>query len=74
MTVSREPILQTLYYSPMPTTTRNGKETVANEAIGGIPAIYYFDFKSRGRGQAVRLLWEDAGIAYDNHVLPPTAL
>lgn len=26
--------------------------------------IHYFDFQSRGRGQVVRLLFEDAGIAY----------
>lgn len=50
----------------MPETTRHGKESAANKAIGGIPNMHYFDFKSRGRGQAVRLLWEDAGIAYDN--------
>ncbi|KAK9418904.1 putative Glutathione S-transferase [Seiridium unicorne] len=52
----------------MPTITRVGKESAANEAIGGVPVIHYFDFKSRGRGQTVRLLWEDAGIAYDNTV------
>lgn len=26
--------------------------------------IHYFDFQSRGRGQVIRLLFEDAGIAY----------
>ncbi|KAI0130374.1 glutathione S-transferase [Xylariales sp. AK1849] len=50
----------------MPVTTRCGRESRANKAIGGVPNMYYFDFKSRGRGQAVRLLWEDAGIAYDD--------
>lgn len=50
----------------MPTTKRCGTESVGNKAIGGVPNIHYFDFKSRGRGQVVRLMWEDAGIAYDD--------
>ena len=50
----------------MPTTKRCGTETASNKAIGGIPNIHYFDFQSRGRGQVVRLLWEDASIAYDD--------
>ena len=28
--------------------------------------MHYFDFQSRGRGQVVRLMWEDAGIAYED--------
>ena len=28
--------------------------------------MHYFDYNSRGRGQVVRLFWEDAGIAYDD--------
>ena len=28
--------------------------------------MHYFDFASRGRGQVVRLMWEDAGIAYED--------
>ncbi|KAK3174212.1 hypothetical protein OEA41_001456 [Lepraria neglecta] len=28
--------------------------------------LHYFDFQSRGRRQVVRLLWEDAGIAYED--------
>ena len=52
----------------MPTTTRNGQESAANKAIGGIPVLHYFDFQSKGRGQTVRLMWEDAGIAYDDVV------
>lgn len=55
----------------MPTTTRVGQESAANKVIGGIPVVHYFDFKSRGRGQSVRLLWEDAGIAYDDIVWLP---
>ncbi|CZR58446.1 uncharacterized protein PAC_08338 [Phialocephala subalpina] len=39
-------------------------ESAANKAIGGVPIIHYFDFQSRGRGQAVRLLLIDAGAAY----------
>ncbi|KAI0153718.1 glutathione S-transferase [Pestalotiopsis sp. NC0098] len=52
----------------MPTTTRVGTESAANKAIGGIPTVHYFDFMSRGRGQTVRLLWDDAGVAYNNTV------
>lgn len=43
-----------------------GTPGAANEAIGGIPSIHYFDLQSRGRGQVVRILWEDAGIAYQD--------
>ena len=50
----------------MPTTKRCGTESAANKAIGGVPTIHYFNFQSRGRGQVVRLMWEDAGIAYDD--------
>ena len=50
----------------MPTTKRCLTESDANRAIGGVPTLHYFDFQSRGRGQVVRLLWEDAGIAYED--------
>jgi len=40
----------------MPHTLNYGTESAANKAIGGVPVIHYFDFQSRGRGQAVRLL------------------
>ncbi|RMZ01738.1 hypothetical protein D0860_07499 [Hortaea werneckii] len=50
----------------MPTTHRIGQESAANKAIGGVPTIHYLDFMSRGRGQVVRLLWIDAGIAFDD--------
>lgn len=50
----------------MPTTHRIGTPSPANTAIGGIPTIHYLDFLSRGRGQVVRLLWLDAGIAFDD--------
>lgn len=48
----------------MPSTTNVGTESTANKKLGGIPHIHYFDFFSRGRGQVIRLLCEDAGIAY----------
>lgn len=50
----------------MPTTKRCGTESAVNDAIGGVPNYHYLDFLARGRGQTVRLLWEDAGIAYDD--------
>ncbi|KAF2088844.1 glutathione S-transferase-like protein [Saccharata proteae CBS 121410] len=48
----------------MPTTKQCGTPTPANDKIGGVPTMHYLDFQSRGRGQVVRLLWEDASIAY----------
>ena len=48
----------------MPTSETVGTPGAANEAIGGTPMLHYFDFASRGRGQTVRLLWEEAGVAY----------
>ena len=50
----------------MPTTKRCLTESDANHAIGGVPTMHYFDYQSRGRGQVVRLFWEDAGIAYED--------
>lgn len=50
----------------MPSTNKIGTPSEANKKIGGVPTIHYFDFQSRGRGQVVRLLWEDAGIAYED--------
>ena len=50
----------------MPTTKRCLTESDANHAIGGVPTMHYFDYHSRGRGQVVRLFWEDAGIAYED--------
>ena len=50
----------------MPTTKRHLSPSEGNTAIGGIPNIHYLDFQSRGRGQVVRLLFEDAQIAYDD--------
>ncbi|KAF2131681.1 glutathione S-transferase-like protein [Dothidotthia symphoricarpi CBS 119687] len=50
----------------MPTSKVYGTPGPNNEKIGGVPIMHYFDFMSRGRGQAVRLLWEDAGIAYED--------
>ena len=50
----------------MPSTKQIGQASEANKKIGGVPTLHYFDFQSRGRGQVVRLLWEDAGIAYED--------
>ncbi|KAH7381775.1 glutathione S-transferase [Cadophora sp. MPI-SDFR-AT-0126] len=51
----------------MPHTLTYGTESAANKAIGGVPTIHYFDFQSRGRGQAVRLMLIDAGAAYKDN-------
>lgn len=48
----------------MPTSKTYGTPGAANQKIGGTPVMHYFDFASKGRGQVVRLMWEDAGIAY----------
>ena len=48
----------------MPSSKQIGQESENNRKIGGVPTIHYFDFQSRGRGQVVRLLWEDAEISY----------
>jgi glutathione S-transferase len=50
----------------MPTTTSVSTAGPANQKLGGVPHIHYFDFFSRGRGQVIRLLYEDARIAYTN--------
>ncbi|KAL8676685.1 MAG: hypothetical protein Q9186_006818 [Xanthomendoza sp. 1 TL-2023] len=50
----------------MPSTKQYGTAGPANQAIGGVPTMHYFDFASRGRGQVVRLMWEDAGVAYED--------
>ena len=34
------------------------EKSAANDAIGGVPTIHYFDFGSKGRGQVLRLLFE----------------
>ncbi|KKY16982.1 putative glutathione s [Phaeomoniella chlamydospora] len=48
----------------MPTKCEIGKPSEGNDQIGGVPVIHYLDFLSRGRGQAVRLLFIDSGIAF----------
>lgn len=45
-------------------TTDIGKPGDANKAIGGVPILYYFDFDSKGRAEAVRLFMEDSQIAF----------
>ena len=47
-----------------PTSKQVGQESENNRKIGGVPTLHYFDFQSKGRGQVLRLLWEDAGISY----------
>lgn len=42
----------------MPTVKTVGTPGAANEAIGGVPEIHYFDFYSKGRGQVNRLMFE----------------
>ncbi|CAE6481026.1 hypothetical protein ACGC1H_005220 [Rhizoctonia solani] len=44
-----------------------GGPTEANKAIGGIPTLHYLDFLSRGRGEVIRLFFEDSGIAFKDH-------
>ena len=58
----------------MPTTDKCGTPSKVNRAIGGVPIIHYLDFASRGRGQVVRLLFEDAGIAYEDVRYPDEEL
>ncbi|KAF8608258.1 glutathione S-transferase-like protein [Ceratobasidium sp. AG-I] len=48
----------------MSRTTEIGTPSDANKAIGGVPTLYYFDYLSRGRGEVIRLFFEDAGIAF----------
>ena len=50
----------------MPTNAQYGTPGEANKTIGGVPTLHYLDFASKGRGQVVRLLFEDAGIAYED--------
>lgn len=47
--------------------TEIGSPSEANKAIGGVPTLYYFDYASRGRGEVVRLFFEDAGIAFKDY-------
>jgi glutathione S-transferase len=39
----------------------------ANDTLGGVPAIYYWDLASKGRGEVLRLFCEDAEIAFKDH-------
>ncbi|KAL8709145.1 MAG: hypothetical protein Q9220_006025 [cf. Caloplaca sp. 1 TL-2023] len=50
----------------MPTTKHHGTLSPTSKLIGGTPTIHYFDFASRCHGQVIRLLWEDAGTAYQD--------
>ncbi|EON67430.1 hypothetical protein W97_06683 [Coniosporium apollinis CBS 100218] len=50
----------------MPSTKKVGTPGPANDKIGGVPTLHYFDFFSKGRGQVMRLFWEDAEIAYED--------
>lgn len=42
----------------MPTKTRCLQESPANQVLGGVPVMHYFNFASKGRGQVIRLLFE----------------
>ncbi|KAK4051380.1 hypothetical protein OIV83_002864 [Microbotryomycetes sp. JL201] len=48
----------------MPTTRNIGTPGAANDKIGGVPEFHYYDFASKGRGEVIRLFFEDAGIAF----------
>ncbi|KAM0789246.1 hypothetical protein ACM66B_000089 [Microbotryomycetes sp. NB124-2] len=48
----------------MPKTTTIGTPGPANDKIGGVPEFHYYDFASKGRGEVIRLFFEDAGIAF----------
>ncbi|KAI9712921.1 MAG: hypothetical protein M1828_001517 [Chrysothrix sp. TS-e1954] len=50
----------------MVTTKTYLEKSRANEAIGGVPTLHYFNFQSKGRGQVIRLLFEDADIQYED--------
>ncbi|CAE6476801.1 unnamed protein product [Rhizoctonia solani] len=54
----------------MSRVTDIGAPSEANKAIGGVPTLYYLDFLSRGRGEVIRLFFEDAGIAFKDHRIP----
>ncbi|KAI9834917.1 MAG: hypothetical protein M1838_005439 [Thelocarpon superellum] len=59
----------------MPKQSTIGAPSEGNHKIGGVPTVHYLDFQSKGRGQVVRLFFEDAGISYhdvryDNDELP----
>jgi len=48
-------------------TANIGKPGPANETLGGVPELYYYDFASKGRGEVMRLFFEEAGIAFVDH-------
>lgn len=50
----------------MPTTHTVGTPSAVNDKLGGIPTLHYLDFSSRGRGQVLRLFFEDAQISYED--------
>lgn len=52
----------------MPNTTTVGTAGAANAKLGGVPHVHYSNSISRDGGQVVRLLCEDAGIAYTNSI------
>ncbi|KAJ2993161.1 hypothetical protein HDV02_002601 [Globomyces sp. JEL0801] len=39
----------------------------ANQLIGGIPTVNYFDLGSKGRGEVVRLFFAEAGVEFKDH-------
>lgn len=51
----------------MPKITSIGTPSEANKSIGGVPTIFYYDFTSKGRGEVLRLFFEEADIAFVDH-------
>ncbi|RUS19550.1 hypothetical protein BC937DRAFT_87297 [Endogone sp. FLAS-F59071] len=41
-----------------------------NELIGEIPTIHYFDLGAKGRGECLRMLFEDAGVQFVDRRIP----
>ncbi|KAK4057211.1 hypothetical protein OIO90_001706 [Microbotryomycetes sp. JL221] len=50
----------------MVTTKRIGTPGPDNDKLGGVPVFHYYNFASKGRGEVIRLFFEDAGIAFDD--------
>lgn len=51
----------------MPKITQVGVPSDANAILGGVPTLFYYDFASKGRGEVLRLFFEEAGIAFIDH-------
>lgn len=58
----------------MPKVNDYGTAGAANQAIGGVPTVHYFDFASKGRGQVVRLFFEVRSLPTLTRLPLPTSL